>query len=124
MSAEQNFQIVRDYLAGRGPELMAEDATFHDWTQPEPIRGREAIEAMLHLYYDEAFSGASASYRNWVANDHCVVLEFTFRGVNTGPLRGRPPTGKSVEVPMCVIYEVDDGIIRRARLYYDSAHMP
>ena len=124
MSAEQNIQIVRDYLAGRGPELLAEDATFQDWTQPEPIQGREAIEAMFHLYYDEAFSGASAKYRNWVANDDCVVLEFAFRGVNTGSLRGRPPTGRSVEVPMCVIYEVKDGIIRRARLYYDSAQMP
>jgi ketosteroid isomerase-like protein len=124
MSAEQNTRIVRDYLAGRGPELLAEDATLHDWTQPEPIRGREAIEAALHHYYEEAFSGASAEYRNWIANDDCVVLEFTFRGVNTGFLRGRSPTGKSVEVPMCAIYDVQDGIIRRFRLYYDSAQMP
>jgi predicted ester cyclase len=124
MSAEQNIQIVRDYLAGRGPELMAEDAAFQDWTQPVPIRGRVAIEAMFHQYYGEAFSGASAEYRNWVANDDCVVLEFTFRGVSTGSLRGRPPTGKSVEVPMCVIYDVRDGVIRGARLYYDSAKMP
>ena len=124
MSAQQNIQIVRDYLAGRGPELMAEDATFHDLTQPAPIRGREAIAAMFHLLYVEAFPGASAEFRNWVGNDECVVLEFTFRGVNAGSLGGRPPTGKSVEVPMVVIYDVKDGIIRRARLYYDSAQMP
>jgi steroid delta-isomerase-like uncharacterized protein len=124
MSAQQNIRIVRDYLAGRGPELMAEDATFHDWTQPEPIRGREAIEAMFHLLYDEAFPGAAAEYRNWVGNDDCVVLEFTFRGVNMGSFSGRPPTGKSVEIPMCVIYDVKDGTIRRARLYFDSAQMP
>ena len=124
MSAEQNIQIVRDYLAGRGPELMAEDATFHDLTKPEPIRGREAIAAMFHFYYDEAFPGASAELRNWIANEDSVVLEFTFRGVNTGSLWGRPPTGKSVDVLMCVIYDVQDGIIRRARLYYDSRQMP
>ena len=124
MSAQQNIQIVRDYLAGRGPELMAEDATFYDLTQPVPIRGREAIEAMFHNIYDEAFPGASAESRNWVGNDDCAVLEFTFRGVNTGSFEGRPPTGKSVQVPMCVIYDVKDGIIRRARLYYDSARMP
>jgi len=124
MSAEQNIQIVRDYLAGRGPELMAEDATFHDLTKPEPIRGREAIAAMFHLYYDEAFPGASAELRNWIANEDSVVLEFTFRGVNTGSLWGRPPTWKSVDVLMCVIYDVQDGIIRRARLYYDSRQMP
>ncbi len=124
MSAQQNIQIVRDYLAGRGPELIAEDATFLDLTKPAPIRGREAIEAMFHRYYDEAFPGASAEYRNWVGNDDCVVLEFTFRGVNTGSFEGRPPSGRSVEVPMCVIYDVQDGIIRQARLYYDSRQMP
>ena len=124
MSAEQSLQIVRDYLAGRGPELLAEDAALIDWTQPEPVRGRDAIEAAFHHYYEEAFSQASAKYRNWVASDDCVVLEFTFRGVNTGSLRGCPPTGKSVEVPMCAIYDVQDGTIRRLRLYYDSAQMP
>jgi len=124
MLAEHNLQIVRDYLAGRGPQLLAEDATLHDWTQTEPIRGREAIEAALHLYYEEAFSGASATYRNWIANEACVALEFTFQGLNTGSLMGRPPTGKRVEVPMCAIYDLQDGTIRRLRLYYDSARMP
>jgi predicted ester cyclase len=124
MSAQTTIQIVRDYLAGRGPELMAEDATFHDFARDMVIRGREAIEAMFHHYYEEAFSGASAEYRNWVGNDDCVVLEFTFRGVNTGSLWGRPPEGKSVEVPMCAIYDVQEGTIRRGRLYYDSRQMP
>ena len=41
-----------------------------------------------------------------------VALEFVFRGVNTGPLWGRPPTGERVEVPMCVVYDVEGGIIR------------
>lgn len=124
MSAQQNIQIVRDYLAGRGPELMAEDATFHDFTLAEPIRGREAIAAMFRAIYVEGFPGASAEFHNWVANDDHVVLEFTFRGVNTGPLQGRPASGKSVEVRMCAVYDVKDGLIRRARLYYDSAQMP
>ena len=124
MLAQHNIQIVKDYLAGRGPDLMAEDATFHDFTRGEPLQGRAAIAAMFHHLYVEAFPGASAEFRNWVGNDDCVLLEFTFRGVNTGSLGGRPPTGKSVEIPMCVIYDVKDGIIRRARLYYDSAQMP
>lgn len=124
MSAQQNLQIVKDYLAGRGPELMAEDATFDDLGRAETIHGREAIAALFRHYYDEAFPVASAEYRNWIADDHCVVLEFTFRGVNTGTFHGRPPTGKNVEAPMCVIYDVEDGLIRRARLYYNSAQMP
>lgn len=124
MSAEQNIQIVRDYLRGRAPEHMAEDATFHDLPQSITHRGREAIAAMFREVYVEAFSDAAPESRNWVADDDSVVLEFAFRGVNTGSFAGRPPTGRRVEVPMCVVYDIEDGIIRRARLYYDSRLMP
>jgi len=124
MTAEENLTIVRDYLSGRRPDNMAEDATFADFTQPEPIRGREAIAALFHAYYEEAFPGATAEYRDWIADEHRVVLEFTFRGVNTGPLHGHAATGQRVETPMCVIYDVEGGLIRRARLYYDSRGMP
>lgn len=124
MCAQHSLRIVRDYLAGGGPELMAEDATFHDLARGTVIRGREAIEAMFHHYYEEAFAGATAEYRNWVASNESVVLEFTFRGVNGGSLWGQPPTGKSVEAPMCVVYDVRDGLIRQARLYYDARQMP
>ncbi len=124
MSAEQNLQIVRAYLRGSGPELMAQDATFHVLPQAITHCGREAIAAMFREVYVEAFSDAAAEPRNWIANDDSVVLEFTFRGVNIGSFSGRPPTGRRVEVPMCVVYDVRDGIIRQARLYYDSRLMP
>ena len=124
MSAEETLTIVRDYLSGRRPENMAEDATFTDFTQPEPLRGREAIAAQFRLFYGGAFQDASAEYRNWIADEHRVVLEFTFRGVHTGPLNGRQPSGMRVETPMCVIYDVEGGLIRQARLYYDSQGMP
>lgn len=123
MSAQDNIKIVQGYLANHDPRFMAEDATFQDYSQPEPLRGREAIGAMLDMFYHTAFSEARAEVRNLVADDRSVVLEFTFHGVNTGSLMGMPPTGRRVEVPMCAIYDVEGGIIRRARLYYDSATM-
>jgi hypothetical protein len=36
---------------------------------------------------------------------------------------GIPTTGNAVEIPMCVIYGLEDGVIRRGRLYYDGATM-
>ena len=65
MSAEETLTIVRDYLSGRRPENMAEDATFTDFTQPEPLRGREAIAAQFRLFYGGAFQDASAEHRRW-----------------------------------------------------------
>ena len=123
MSAQDNIKVVQGYLANHDPKFMVEDATFQDYSQVEPLRGREAIGAMLDMLYQTAFSEARAENRNLVADDKSVVLEFTFHGINTGSLMGMPPTGKRVEVPMCAVYDVEEGVIRRARLYYDSATM-
>jgi len=38
-------------------------------------------------------------------------------------LQGIPPTGKPVEIPMCVVNDLADGTIQRGRLYYDGATM-
>ena len=78
---------------------------------------------MLRLFYAEAFSDAAGELRN-VAVDtdkDLGMIEFVFRGRHTGPLMGIAPTGRSVEVPMVAVYELGDGTIDRARLYYDMA---
>ncbi len=123
MSAEDNLKIVQSYLANHDPRYMAEGATFRDYTQAEPVRGRKAIGEMLDTLYHTAFSEAVAETRHVFADDTSVVLEFMFRGVNTGPLGDMPPTGKRVEVPMCAVYEVEGGQIVRGHLYYDSGTM-
>jgi steroid delta-isomerase-like uncharacterized protein len=120
MSAQKNIETVLTYLAGQGPHLMAEEAVFYDYALPEPIRGAEAIGQMLHDHYNVSFPGAEAQVRRITASESSVVMEFTFRGVNTGPYQGRPPTGREVAVPMCVVYDLEDGKIVEGRLYYDS----
>ena len=35
-------------------------------------------------------------------------------------LSGIPPTGKEVRVPLCVIYELDNDRITRARIYFET----
>lgn len=121
MSAQENIRIVQSYLASHDPQFMTQDATFRDFSRDEPLRGREAIGAMLDMFYHTAFSDARAEPRSLVADSERVVLEFTFHGVHTGDLMGIPPSGRRVEIPMCAVYDVNGGVIRQARLYYDSA---
>jgi predicted ester cyclase len=40
-----------------------------------------------------------------------------FIGTHTGDFLGMPPTGKSVKVPYCVIYELRDDKIAALRAY-------
>ncbi len=120
MPAHDNIRIVQEYLSSRSPEYMADDVIYHDYSQPEPIQGRQAIDELLKSFYQIGFSDAKLEIRHISADDNCVTVEVTFHGVNTGPLRGHPPTGNWVELPVCGVYDVEGGIIRRVRIYYDS----
>lgn len=124
MSAHDNAQLIQAFFASHDVnQFYAEDATFHDLSRPEPLRGRAAIGALLGAFYGEWFTEAHAEPRGLVAGDTAVVAEFVFHGKNTGSLNGAPPTGKVVAVPMIAVYEIAGGKIQHTRLYYDSATM-
>jgi steroid delta-isomerase-like uncharacterized protein len=124
MSAQDNLQFIQAFLASHDPSAFyAEDATFQDMTQPEPLRGSAAIGGMLRAMYGEVFTEVHSEPRGLVAGETSVVAEFVFHGKNTGSLNGMPPTGRTVAVPMTAIYEIAGGKIHRGRLYYDSLTM-
>ncbi|MGD2157835.1 MAG: ester cyclase [Anaerolineales bacterium] len=123
MTPQENLNIVRRFLEEGKIELMREDATFRDFTLEKPVVGRETISELINNMYNVSFPGAQAEFRNVIAGEESVVLEFTFRGVHRGELMGIPPTGNTVEIPMCAVYDLKDGMIQRGRLYYDGATM-
>ena len=59
-----------------------------------------------------------------VATEDGGAMEFRGRGTHNGPLQSPagdiPPTGRRVDVPFSQVLEVQQGKIRRARLYFDS----
>lgn len=116
--------IFAAYSEAHDPSHYAEDATFTDMTKPEaPVVGREAIGAMLAMFYGGAFGDGHYTLQNMLIEGHRVMLEFTFHGTHTGPLGEIPATGRTVELPMMSVYHVEDGYIQWARLYYDSASL-
>jgi steroid delta-isomerase-like uncharacterized protein len=51
-----------------------------------------------------------------------VVLEVIVRGRHFGPWRGLPPTGRTVELPLCGIFTFDEeDRLAGERAYYDRA---
>lgn len=123
MTAENNFRIIEEYLAEHDPSLVDEDAVLIDQSQPDPIKGPDAIAAMLYDMYHVAFPGAEATITRISSAEDAVTLEFTFSGRNDGPFMGRPATGREVSIPMCAVYEMAQLKIVQIRLYYDSATM-
>lgn len=115
--------VIEAYARDHDPALFAEDAVFSQMPLAQPFEGRAAIAAMLALFYREAFSDAHGELRHVAADEAQGLgfIEFTFRGRHTGELMGIAPTGRAVEIGMLGVYEVRDGLIRGARLYYDMA---
>lgn len=121
---EETRRVFEAYAVAHDASHYAEDATFTDMTNPgQPLVGREAIAAMLGTFYGGAFSEAHGSEDELLIDGNRVMLEFTFTGTHTGDFYGIPATGRQVELQLMSVYHVEDGLIRWARLYYDSASM-
>lgn len=121
MPGSRAAQVVHDYFSGHPVNAFADDATFEFIPLGQTFTGPEQIERVLTALYGAAFPGASMDDVRFVDGDDAVAVEWTFRGTNTGPLMGAPPTGRRVAVRMIGVYEVEGGKIQRARIYWDEA---
>jgi steroid delta-isomerase-like uncharacterized protein len=105
--------------------LYASDAVLHDPVAPEPVKGREAIQAIF-----AAFSRAIPDLR-WeliapvVGGGQRIAFEVKVTGVNSGPLampEGElPPTGGAISFVMALVESLDEhGQIAEERSYFDA----
>lgn len=87
--------------------LMAPDFVDHD-----PLPGQPA-GAEAGAYVVDTMHGAHPDLRfaidDLVAEGDRVTIRWTLRGTNTGPLLGRPPTGRPVELKAIVIFRLAAG---------------
>lgn len=71
-----------------------------------------------------AFPDSKGSYRALhAAGDDTVTVEVTWSGTHLGPLHtpggAIQPTGRSIAVPACVVFEIANGKARAQRHYFD-----
>ena len=96
---------------------VAENAVFKNMNTGEEINGRKAIADMLHYIYHVAFD-AKAIVNNTIITKTHALLETSFVGKHIGEFAGVPATGKQVNVPLCVTYDLnEDGLIQNGRIY-------
>ena len=117
MSVQQTQEIIMGYLSGHNPEALAEEAVFTMMVDGSEDKGREAIAQKLQYFYSVAFD-AQFEAINTVFGDGHAFTEGYMLGKHIGEFAGIPATGKDVRVPMCVSYDVENGQIQRARVYF------
>lgn len=110
-------QNILDYFQTHDLKYIAEDAVYKNLGTGEVYTGREEISGMLHFMYHVAFD-AKGEVANYVITDDKAVVEAYFKGRHVGEINGLKATNKEIDVPICVCYDLKDGLIQQARIYF------
>jgi len=107
---------ITAYLETHDPKYLTEDAVFINKASGERAIGREAIGKMLQYFYRIAFD-ASPRITSKIITEGKAVIEGFFTGKHIGDFAGLPATGKTVTVPFCASYTLENGLIKEGRIY-------
>jgi len=122
MDTTSKTKPIADYFETHDTKFIAEDAVFINMDSGEKTNGRFAIGEMLQYMYHIAFD-AHAEITNTIITDDKAVLEAYFVGKHIGEFAGIQATQKNVKVPLCVTYDLDNDLIKEARIYMSTSVM-
>ena len=114
--SKRTQEVLESYWKNHDARHVAEDAVFTMMPSGETIRGREAIAKHLEGFYHGALD-AKAEVVNSVFAENKGVLEALVVGKHTGTFAGIAATGRDVRVPISVVYDLENGLIKKARIY-------
>jgi hypothetical protein len=66
--SQETRKVIEAFAQSHDPQYFAEDAVYTQMALAQPFTGRDAIGAMLRLFYQDAFSDASGELRNVAAD--------------------------------------------------------
>ena len=114
--ARENFMA---YATNHDTTKLAENAVFTLMATGQEFHGREEIDQMLHYFYHVQFE-ADAEVKNLLFAGNNVILEGDVVGKQLLEYAGIPPGDKQIRAPICVIYDLENDIVARARIYFES----
>jgi steroid delta-isomerase-like uncharacterized protein len=120
MTVESTRKVMTQYLNSKHSDvsMMTEDVTFTIMATGQEHRGRSGVLQLLKYFYQLAFN-ADAETRNTVFADGKAVYEGDFVGQHIGEFAGIPATNRQVRVPLCVVYDLENDLIKRGRVYFE-----
>ena len=120
MSIEGTKDVMMKYFdsAHADVSMMADDVVFTITATGQENHGPEGVMQMLNYFYRVAFDAKAETF-NTIIGDQKAVVEAEFVGKHIGEFAGIPATGKDVRVPLCVVYDLENDQIKRARVYFE-----
>jgi steroid delta-isomerase-like uncharacterized protein len=121
MSVEATSETMRSYLdaliaRGDFADYFTDEVTWTTVGSGQELQGREPVRDFLTWMHTQAFD-AHPEIKSLIVGDGQAALEADLVGTHTGEFLGMPPTGKSVHVPYCVIYDLREDKIAALRAY-------
>jgi steroid delta-isomerase-like uncharacterized protein len=121
MSVEATAAIMRSYLdallpRGEFADYFTDDVTWTTVGTEQTMQGREPVRDFIAWMHTQAFD-ARPKVKTLVVDDGQAALEADLVGTHTGEFLGMAATGKSVQVPYCVVYDLRDDKIAALRAY-------
>ena len=111
--------MVRYFNSEHGDiSMMSQDVVFTIMATGEEHCGPEAVLGMLNYFYHVAFD-ATAKTNVTLFGETNAMIEGDFVGKHIGEFAGIAATGKDVNVPLCVVYDVANDQIIRGRVYFE-----
>jgi steroid delta-isomerase-like uncharacterized protein len=120
MSAKRTSEIMRQYWDSEHSDVsnMADDVVFTVMASGQEAHEPEGVLQLLNYFYHIAFE-ATAENTVEMVDDGKATWDGYFVGKHIGEFAGIPATNKEVRVPLCVVYELEDEQIKRARVYFE-----
>ena len=121
MSVEATSKTIRSYLdaflaRGDFAGYFTDDVTWTIVGGDQELQGRQPVYDFLIWMHTQAFD-AHPKVKTVVIGDGQAALEADFVGTHTGEFLGMPATGKSVQVPYCVVYDLRGDKLAALRAY-------
>jgi steroid delta-isomerase-like uncharacterized protein len=121
MSVQATSGIMRSYLdaliaRGDFADHFIDDVSWIMVGSSQELRGREPVRDFLIWMHTQAFD-AHPKVTTLVVGDGHAALEANFVGIHTGEFLGIPASGRSVQVPYCVVYDLRGDKIAALRAY-------
>ncbi len=97
---------------------LCEEPVYKVMATGEEYRGKEAVAS----FYSGLFEGvpdATFDLINAFISEAGVVEESVLRGTHQGKWMGVEPGGKKINLPLTIVFPMEDGAILGERLYFD-----
>lgn len=120
------YDAYNDREFDRAAELVTDDFVFTMVPTGQTLHGPGGMREFLQTWAT-GFPESSVEVTNIAAGENHAAVEYTGRGVHSGPLQtpsgAIPATGKSAQLQFCDVFRIRDGKLSEGRTYFDMATM-